>query len=86
MTAVSTTERLQMRKRAEYRNEVKSRLRDPTYQALQKYKALTGIDSDSAALARLADQALLGVVGSIPELLVDVSDHVAVIGTKRAAA
>jgi len=74
------------RKRAECRNEVKSRLRDPTYMALQAYKRLYGIDSDSAALARIADQALLGVVGSIPELLVNISDDASPIGTKRAAA
>ena len=74
------------RKRAEFRNEVKSRLRDPTYHALQKYKLLFGIDSDSAALARIADQALLGVVGSIPDLLVNISDEPAQAGTKRAAA
>lgn len=74
------------RKRAEFRNEVKSRLRDPTYLALQKYKLLFGIDSDSAALARIADQALLGVVGSIPDLLVNISDEQAQAGTKRAAA
>lgn len=74
------------RKRAEYRNEVKSRLRDPTYTALQAYKRLYGIDSDSAALARIADQALLGVVGSIPELLLSVSDELSAAGTKRATA
>lgn len=74
------------KRRAEYRNEVKSRLRDPTYQALQKYKILYGIDSDSAALARIADQALLGVVGSIPDLVASISDDAAYVGTMRAAA
>lgn len=74
------------KRRAEYRNEVKSRLRDPTYQALQKYKLLFGIDSDSAALARIADQALLGVVGSIPDLVAAISDEAANVGTMRAAA
>jgi hypothetical protein len=74
------------KRRAEYRNEVKSRLRDPTYQALQKYKLLFGIDSDSAALARIADQALLGVVGSIPDLVASISDEPANVGTMRAAA
>ncbi len=74
------------KRRAEYRNEVKSRLRDPTYLALQKYKILYGIDSDSAALARIADQALLGVVGSIPDLVTSISDDLAHDRTMRAAA
>jgi hypothetical protein len=74
------------KRRAEYRNEVKSRLRDPTYLALQKYKQLHGIDSDSAALARIADQALLGMVGSIPDFVASISDDLAHDRTMRAAA
>lgn len=55
--------------RREYRNEVKTRLPDRTYDAMQQYKALHGIDSDSAALARLAELMLLGVVGNLPSNL-----------------
>jgi hypothetical protein len=72
------------RKRAEYRNEVKTRLKDPVFFALQKYKALSGIDSDSAASALIIEQALLGVIGRMPDLLAEVSDEMAGIGAKRA--
>ncbi|HDR9834687.1 hypothetical protein [Burkholderia multivorans] len=59
--------------RAEYRNEVKTRLRDVAYEALQTWKALHGIDSDSAALARLTELMLFGAVGTLPAQLVGVS-------------
>lgn len=66
--------------RAEYRNEVKTRLRDRVYDALQFYKQLHGIDSDSAALNRIAEVALFGVVGILPAQLVGVSAEVGQIG------
>lgn len=50
------------RARAEYRNEVKTRLRDEVYSRLQEFKQLNFIDSDSAALARLAEMLLCGIV------------------------
>jgi hypothetical protein len=59
--------------RAEYRNEVKTRLRDVAYDALQTWKTLQGIDSDSAALARLTELMLFGAVGILPTQLVAVS-------------
>ncbi|AYJ74325.1 hypothetical protein phiE131_059 [Burkholderia phage phiE131] len=68
--------------RAEYRNEVKTRLRDPAYEALQTWKALHGIDSDSAALARLAELMLFGVVGTLPAQLVTVSAEAGHTGPK----
>lgn len=51
-----------MSRRAEYRNEVKTRLRDEVYTRLQDFKQLHFIDSDSAALARLAEMLLCGIV------------------------
>ncbi|EKS9800302.1 MULTISPECIES: hypothetical protein [Burkholderia] len=66
--------------RAEYRNEVKTRLRDAAYEALQTWKALHGIDSDSAALARLTELMLFGAVGTLPAQLVAVSAGVGQIG------
>jgi hypothetical protein len=51
-----------MKKRAEYRTEVKTRLRDEVYERLQLYKRVHGFESDSAALARLAEIALFGLV------------------------
>jgi len=62
-----------MKKRAEYRNPAKTMLRDRTYDAMQQFKAVYGIDSDSAALARIADLFLLGVVGTLPADLTGVS-------------
>lgn len=60
------------RARAEYRNEVKTRLRDEVYTRLQEFKQLNFIDSDSAALARLAEMLLCGIV---PAARVGVSDE-----------
>ncbi|WP_176048176.1 hypothetical protein [Burkholderia sp. BCC1644] len=68
--------------RAEYRNEVKTRLRDPAYEALQTWKALHGIDSDSAALARLTELMLFGAVGTLPAQLVAVSADLGQIGPR----
>ncbi|MCA7976781.1 hypothetical protein LGM57_10660 [Burkholderia cepacia] len=62
-----------MKPRAEYKNEVKTRLRDRVYDALQIYKQLHGIDSDSAALNRVVEVALFGAVGTLPAQLVGVS-------------
>lgn len=51
-----------MKKRAEYRNEVKTRLTDEVYERLQIFKRVHGIESDSAALSRLVEMALCGVL------------------------
>lgn len=50
------------RPRAEFRNEVKTRLRDEVYTRLQEFKQLNFIDSDSAALARITEMLLCGIV------------------------
>ncbi|CFL83507.1 hypothetical protein [Burkholderia pseudomallei] len=71
-----------MKSRAEFRNEVKTRLRDRVYDALQFYKQLHGIDSDSAALNRIAEVALFGVVGTLPTQLVPVSAEPSQAGPK----
>lgn len=55
-----------MKKRAEYRNEVKTRLRDEVYERLQAFKRMQGLQSDSAALAKIAEIALCGIVFGIP--------------------
>ncbi|CAG9259566.1 conserved hypothetical protein [Burkholderia diffusa] len=68
--------------RAEYRNEVKTRLRDAAYEALQTWKALHGIDSDSAALARPTELMLFGAVGTLPAQLVAVSADMGQIGPR----
>jgi hypothetical protein len=52
--------------RAAARNEVKSRLDDPTYEALLFFQRMHGIESTSSALARIAKAHLLGMVGMLP--------------------
>lgn len=52
------------RPRAESRNEVKTRLRDEVYTRMQEFKRLNFITSDSAALERIAEMLLCGIVPS----------------------
>lgn len=71
-----------MARRAEYRNEVKTRLRDDVYTRLQEFKQHQFIESDSAALARLVEMLLCGIVASRRS---DVSDQVAQNGPQARA-
>jgi hypothetical protein len=75
-----------MSRRAEYRNEVKTRLRDEVYVRLQDFKQLHFIDSDSAALARLAEMLLCGIVPAQRIGVSDDSDRRSPLGTIRDAA
>lgn len=75
-----------MKKRAEFRNEVKTRLRDRAYEALQHFKVVQGIESDSAAMARITEQFLLGAVGTLPADLIGVSDDTGRSVPRRVAA
>lgn len=61
------------RPRAAYRNEVKTRLRDEVYERLQLFKKLYYIDSDSAALARIVEMSLCGLIGTLPAHIGEVS-------------
>jgi hypothetical protein len=69
------------RKRSDYRNELKTRIDDASYDALQIYKHLNAIDSDSAAVARIIRMYLLGAVGTLPASLTQGSAGVGQIGT-----
>lgn len=51
-----------MKKRAEYRTEVKTRLSDEVYERLQMFKDLHYIATDSEAVARLVSMALFGLI------------------------
>ncbi|WP_186224600.1 hypothetical protein ACN262_08405 [Burkholderia gladioli] len=62
-----------MSRRPEFRNEVKTRLTDEEYDAMQAFKAVYGIESDSAALKRIARLLLLGFSNTVPTRLVGVS-------------
>lgn len=70
------------RPRAEYRNEVKTRLRDEVYLRLQEFKQHQFIESDSAALARLVEMLLCGIVASRRQ---EVSDEPAQAGPRARA-
>jgi hypothetical protein len=59
--------------RAAFRNEVKTRVEDPVYDGLQAFKSLHGIDSDSAAVARILKLFLFGTVGTLPANLIGLS-------------
>lgn len=74
-----------MSRRTEARNEVKTRLSDREYEGMQAFKALHGIESDSAALARITALLLFGTVGNLPVNLIDRSANAAHSGTSVAA-
>jgi hypothetical protein len=57
-----------MKNRAAYRTEVKTRLTDTVYDRLQLFKQVHGIESDSAALARLIEMGLFGVLYGVLSL------------------
>lgn len=60
--------------RAPYRNEVKSRIDDPTYEALLFFQRMHGIESTSMAIARALKSHLLGMVGMLPADISGISD------------
>jgi len=74
-----------MSRRTEYRNEVKTRMKDRTYVGMQAWKTLHGIDSDSAALDRIAELFLFGTVGNLPSNLLECSSDMAQFGNRMAA-
>lgn len=67
--------------RAAYRNEVKTRLTDRTYDGLRAYMALHGIDHVSVALERVANLYLFGTVGTLPANLLGVSSQESLVGS-----
>ncbi|CAM2143736.1 protein of unknown function [Pararobbsia alpina] len=69
------------RNRAAFRNEVKTRLDDLTYEALQRYQAIHGIESTSAAMQRALRMSLLGVIGMLPPEISGVSADLGEVGT-----
>lgn len=72
-----------MKRRAAYRNEVKTRLSDEDYEALMRYQVIHGADSTSAALQRLIRLSLFGVIGILPSDLSGVSATTSHIGPRR---
>lgn len=74
-----------MSRRTEYRNEVKTRVDDRTYDGLKAFMALNGIDHDSVGVARALGLFLFGTVGNLPANLLDRSAASAHFGTREAA-
>lgn len=74
-----------MSRRTEYRNEVKTRVDDQTYDGLKAFMALNGIDHDSVGVARALRLFLFGSIGTLPANLLDRSAASAQYGTKEAA-
>ncbi|SFB68832.1 hypothetical protein SAMN05216321_101135 [Cupriavidus sp. OV038] len=60
------------RRHNERRNEVKSHVRDRTYDALQLYMQVHGQESVSAAVNRILEQHLFGAVGTLPPPMVGI--------------
>jgi len=61
------------RARATAKNEVKTRLDDDEYDALQLFRNAYGYESDSQAIKRAVRMLLLGVVGIMPGAAISVS-------------
>lgn len=57
------------RPKTDRRNAVKTQLTDEEYEALQAFRDLHGIQSDSLALSTIARLHLLGVMGRMPTAL-----------------
>lgn len=74
-----------MSRRTEYRNEVKTRVDDQTYDGLKAFMVLNGIDHDSVGVARVLKLFLFGSVGSFPANLLDRSAALSQYGTKETA-
>jgi hypothetical protein len=71
-----------MARRAEYRNELKTRVDDELYDAIQLFKKLNFIDSDSAALARIARMLLFGIFPAQKQVVASAAEH---LGTRENA-
>ena len=70
------------RPRTEFRNELKTRVTDPTYDGVQQYMAANRCASEARAISELLELALFGTVGSVPSNLVHSSHEMSQSGTK----
>ena len=70
------------RPKTDFRNEVKTRVRDATYDALQQYMRDNRCASEARAISELLELALFGVVGTVPPALVDCRPELGQLGTK----
>lgn len=73
------------RPKTDFRNELKTRVRDHTYEAVQRYMADNRCASEARAISDLLEIALFGVVGSVPTDLSGNSHEMGRSGTKTQA-
>lgn len=73
------------RPKTDFRNEVKTRVRDATYDAVQRYMAENKCASEARAISDLLEIALFGVVGSVPTDLIDYRHEMGQFGPKTPA-
>lgn len=73
------------RPKTDFRNEVKTRVRDATYDAVQRYMAENNCPSEARAISDLLEIALFGMVGSLPADLVDNRHEMGQFGPKTPA-
>lgn len=73
------------RPKTDFRNELKTRVRDATYDAVQRYMADNKCASEARAISDLLEIALFGVVGSVPMDLASNSPELAQSWTKTKA-
>lgn len=73
------------RPKTEYRNELKTRVTDRAYDAVQQYMHENRCASEARAISELLELALFGTVGSVPQPLIHGSHGMAQFGTKTAA-
>lgn len=73
------------RPKTEFRNELKTRVTDRAYEAVQLYMQSNRCASEARAISDLLELALFGTVGSVPQDLIDNSHGMAQFGTKTQA-
>lgn len=73
------------RPKTEYRNEVKTRVTDRAYEAVQMYMQSNRCASEARAISDLLELALFGTVGSVPFDLADSSHELGQFGPKTHA-
>lgn len=73
------------RPKTEFRNELKTRVTDRAYEAVQTYMATNRCASEARAISELLELALFGTTGSVPQALVHGSHEMAQFGTKTHA-
>lgn len=73
------------RPKTDFRNELKTRVNDRAYEAVQQYIRENRCGSEARAIADLLDIALFGMIGSVPQALVGSRHELAQFGTKTHA-